>query len=236
MLVLALGACDRLLLDKHPFEPPDTSCTKDFCIDVTEVTREAYAEFLAEKGDDVSGQSASCVTNTTYVPSDNWPPSGRDLRPVVNVDWCDGAAYCAWKGRRLCGRIGGGSIPTSEILSAAKDQWYHACTGGIDGKAYPYGDTYVPGICSDTGNVLHEVKDHPECVGGLPGVYDLSGNVWEWTDACDSDAPNSDCTIRGGAFYEPEKSVTCGSWSRLQHPRVGAGAHFTGFRCCSDLE
>jgi hypothetical protein len=78
------------------------------CIDATEVTNAHYAAFLASSPAPGSGPGA-CTWNVRYEPLFHWPPPPeRAAFPVVDVDWCDAFAYCAWAGKRLCGDPGGG--------------------------------------------------------------------------------------------------------------------------------
>ncbi|HSO35969.1 MAG TPA: SUMF1/EgtB/PvdO family nonheme iron enzyme, partial [Labilithrix sp.] len=69
-----------------------------FCIDATEVRNDEYAKFVtATDGGNVdsgvfdAGAPDGCVGNTSYAPSSVL--GGTDF-PVVNIDWCDGNAYC----------------------------------------------------------------------------------------------------------------------------------------------
>ena len=92
-----------------------------YCIDSTEVTNDQYLAYLKERKGDTSGQPPQCGWNTgTYAlqPLDPWPvPVGQEQFAVVGVDWCDAFAFCAYYGKRLCGRIGGGSITIDEYQS-----------------------------------------------------------------------------------------------------------------------
>src|SRR5262249_40663852 len=114
--------------------------------------------------------------------------SGPADRPVHAVDWCDAFAYCAWAGKRLCGRIAGGSVdPTFGTDLASESEWYNACSRGGQ-HAYPYGDTYDPRACNGleygagTGPQL-PVGSLSSCTGGFAGLFDMSGNVSEWEDS-----------------------------------------------------
>jgi sulfatase modifying factor 1 len=215
-----------------------------FSIDATEVTRGQYSDFLATQPNVLSQARRCSEWNGDFVPAYGWPPSPGELdQPVVGVDWCDAHAFCLWAGKRLCGRIGGGALGFDEFDDAAQSQWYWACSlGGL--RDYPYGDTYDGTACN--GYDLHVGTAVP--VGSLPGccsndyaVFDLSGNVQEWEDACaDSADPSSpprsdqvECRLRGGSFAENDKL-----YLRCQAPeRVGTWRHATstsiGFRCCS---
>ena len=215
----------------------------NYCIDSTEVTQGQYQAWLETTTDwTISHQISACAENNTLTPSSGWPPTSSTLNyPVVNVNWCDAYAYCAGVGKRLCGKIGGGSVGYyADWFDATKSQWYSACTsnGTYSSTGYPYGDTYEPSYCNggdanEGGTVA--VGTMPECqstVVGYTGVYDLSGNVWEWEDSCDGNTSKSDnCHIRGGAFNYGEGGACCGCYDS-SYPRI-AGNSFIGFRCCA---
>jgi len=86
---------------------------RSYCIDATEVTQAQYSQFLFVKKGDTSGQEARCTWNMSYgVTCGGFDPVARGGYPVVCIDWCDAVAFCSWAGKRLCGKIGGGSLTT----------------------------------------------------------------------------------------------------------------------------
>jgi len=211
-----------------------------FCIDSTEVTRAEYADFL-NSGPSIASQTAVCAFNTSFLPTGNWPDTSS--LPVVNVNWCDAFAYCAWAGKRLCGARQGGTIPSSSINDPAQDQWFAACTH--DGtRAYPYGNAYDASVCngSDLGLGGPEpVGTQPGCVGGYPGMFDMSGNVWEWRDSCvvsasDGGSAKDTCVAAGGAFTfvgsvgDASDQMECRAYGLETR---GGNDSDRGFRCCS---
>jgi len=222
-----LGVCGTPGCSACPEGP--TVDLGEFSIDAREVSGEAYALFLA---DDVAldSQPPMCAWNTTFVPSE-WPPSKLTL-PVVWVDWCDAFAYCRWAGKRLCGKIAGGPADFTKP-TLPSDQWYAACAGPSQ-WIYPYGPTFNVDACNsgfDGMPGLVPSGGFPDCQGSPPGLYDMSGNVWEWVDACDGDGMESQCLRRGGSFYtDLEKDLRCDLQS--YRPRTTALDH-VGLRCCS---
>jgi formylglycine-generating enzyme required for sulfatase activity len=212
-----------------------------FCIDSTEVTNAQYQEFL---GAGSPGASAlpmpACMGQTDFRPHDNMGPvpfvPGQENFPVVEVNWCDAYAYCAWAGKRLCGQIGGGALAEGNTeTNPTLAQWYDACSKG-GSLAYPYGNTFNTTICGGgggaVGSTIGPVEVRPGCVGGYPGIYDMSGSVWEWNNVCASSNPGDFCHVYGGAFDSMPPELACKgerNWTRT------STAQNIGFRCCEDL-
>jgi formylglycine-generating enzyme required for sulfatase activity len=216
-----------------------------YCMDRTEVTQAQYAAFLQAKGKDLSGQTDPyCAKNNiTYgfiyatdatpgCPEGVFTPEQTPDTPVACVDWCDAVAYCQWAGKRLCGRIGGGSVDVKEGASSVQSEWYYACSQG--GKtAYPYGDTYQKGKCRDDDPTATSAKPATDsaCHGTNPPfdeIVDLSGNLFEWEDSCD----DIHCRIRGGNFVESPKGASCSAG--LLSGKIADYSSGVGFRCCAD--
>lgn len=103
---------------------------------------------------------------------------GLEDHPVVHVTWADARAYAKWAGKKL---------PTEA-------QWECAARGGLDGADYAWGDELAPSgkllanywqgpfphanSLADGWERTSPVRTYP--ANGY-GVYDMIGNVWEWT-------------------------------------------------------
>ncbi|MBC8133107.1 MAG: SUMF1/EgtB/PvdO family nonheme iron enzyme [Deltaproteobacteria bacterium] len=217
-----------------------------FCIDGTEVTNAAYATFLAATVA-TGTQGPRCAWNKTFVPetiSTNGPTcpvfdaKGRPNDPVVCIDWCDADAYCRWAGKHLCQTPGGGIVKAITAKNAS--EWVIACTGDGAGK-YPYGNTPTVGRCVDRQFPaptpgLRPVKEANMCEGGVAGLFDMSGNAWEWHDDCVEKAGaggEDTCTVIGGSFSSELATATCTDTAPFFRKQVAGD---TGFRCCADAD
>jgi formylglycine-generating enzyme required for sulfatase activity len=201
----------------------------------------------------VGDQGALCTWNTTFVPQTGascdplpYDPIGRTNAPVACVDWCDAKAFCEWSGKRLCGAIGGGPVPLGSFDDEATDAWYEVCSRN-GARALPYGNTYEGSFCVgiDYGVVRPvNVATVANCQGGYDAVWDMSGNVSEWEDACDASAGAADrCAHRGGAWYDLKAGAPLYCNSSLPSDttpmpevlRRDTRDTHVGFRCCADL-
>jgi sulfatase modifying factor 1 len=104
--------------------------------------------------------------------------TGLDAHPVVHVAFADAEAFAVWEGKTL---------PTEA-------EWELAARGGLDDAAYAWGDEFLPRDrhLANTWqgdfpweNRAADGYDRTSPVGAFPpngyGLYDMIGNVWEWT-------------------------------------------------------
>lgn len=220
-----------------------------YCIDSTEVTHAQYEAWLATNPDLALQDQKDCAWNTSFAADASCMALGCTGtkcadKPQECVDWCDARAYCASVGKHLCGKIGGGAVDYAKFADATTDQWYRACTSN-GANQYPYGNSYDSKACngdqgffSGAARAVATVASFPRCQSTLAayaGIYDLSGNLEEWEDACDGTGPTAHCRIRGGLFMEPNTSYTA---QNLRCDHAGSTLRnavysFMGFRCCA---
>uniref|UniRef100_A0A671S151 Inactive C-alpha-formylglycine-generating enzyme 2 n=1 Tax=Sinocyclocheilus anshuiensis TaxID=1608454 RepID=A0A671S151_9TELE len=98
--------------------------------------------------------------------------------PVVQVSWNDAQTYCQWKQKRL----------------PAEEEWEMAARGGLEGRTYPWGNKFLlnrtnlwQGPFPD-GDAAEDGYHGVAPVTAYPpqnnyGLYDMLGNVWEWTSS-----------------------------------------------------
>ena len=139
-----------------PDESPEHEVTLDsFSISATEITFDQYDRF--------------CEATKRSKPSDNgW---GRGSMPVINVNWNDAYEYCQWAS----------DVTQTTIHLPTEAEWEYAARGGTKGHGYTFsGSNDVDAVAWYSENAGK--KTHP-VAGKLPnelGIFDMTGNVWEW--------------------------------------------------------
>lgn len=240
----------------YPEERPVREVTYEaFNIDATEVTYAQFSKFVeatgyvttAEKpqaGFDGPGAAVFTIptpTNPswwTFVEGANWRhPEGpesvveNDQEPVVQVSYEDAAAYAAWTSRRL---------PT-------EDEWERAAKAGSD-TLYVWGDERAPdGIeHANTWQGVFPIQNTADDgyfkrapVGcyepNASGIYDMIGNVWEWTNTVyEIQRDELTYTIKGGSFLCAENYCRRYRASAKQPQEGGFPTNHIGFRTVSD--
>jgi formylglycine-generating enzyme required for sulfatase activity len=218
---------------------PTMVVVSTFCIDSTEVTSAQYNDFLLTTPS-VSGQpTPECSWNSSYLPGNGWSfDSTQGTLPIASVDWCDAYAFCKWAGKRLCGKVGGGAADFSKF-AGTENEHYMACSSGSN-RIYPYGNTFMSTACNgavdqQVGHAV-PVASLLTCQGGVQGLFDMSGNVEEWQDACSGNSGADDQCLNGtGAFdYTSPASASTRCDFADSDTRNGQFSD-VGFRCCATL-
>jgi len=155
-----------------------------------------------------------------------------DALPVSGVNWFDARKYCQWRSARL----------------PSESEWEKAARGP-DGLEYPWGNNWDPAITNTGDN--GEGEEGITAVGSFEknksvyGIYDLSGNVWEWVE--DWYKPYEGSTYQSEAFGEKNRVIR-GGGGGVGHYAIsyffrGATRQFSepemesddvGFRCAKD--
>jgi formylglycine-generating enzyme required for sulfatase activity len=172
---------------------------------------------------------------------------GRGDQPVINVNWHDAQAYCAWLNQSLGLRRG-----TYRLASEA--EWEYACRAGKT-EPFSFGKTISIGQANYDGNYIYgkgKLGAYLQCsvpVGSLPanpwGLHEMHGNVWEWVEdtygpypvvATDSrpqvDGDQSKRVLRGGGWDSDPRNLRSADRNR----NLPGGRDFIiGFRVARTL-
>ena len=154
--------------------------------------------------------------------------SKSGAQPWSYVTFAAATAACTASGLRLC--------------TAA--EWEAACEGaGL--TTYPYGGSYAADTCNGTnhdvtppGPPSGPVDNSVLACGALSscvstdGVFDMSGNLKEWTnDQQGTSGGENVYVVRGGSYESPQLGLTC--QTTLSQASASTVLPNVGFRCCS---
>ena len=201
-----MGSDDALAYESDGEGPVRAVRLDPFWIDMFPVTNADFARFVDATGYVTAAESAGWSFVFAGLLPDDFPPtrgvvgspwwrqvqgaswrrptgpqSSLDLladHPVVHVTWNDATVYCSWAGKRL---------PTEA-------EWEYAARGGLVRQPFPWGDMLEPDGTHRMNVWQGEFPTQNTCADGFYGtspvdafppngygVYDMTGNVWEWT-------------------------------------------------------
>lgn len=170
-------------------------------------------------------------------PDEDW---GRNTRPAIHVSWRDAKAYADWLAEKTSQPY---RLPTEAeweyIASSGGLQEYPWSGGAEDGKEL----ANCRGGCRSEYNTLFISKTAPvrKFSPNTFGVYDLAGNVAEWTATCylrtydpvdDPEPPNCERVVRGGSFMNDIEALDV---FRREHYSDNHRDKYIGFRVVLDL-
>jgi len=207
--------------------PHEVTIARAFALGRTEVTVAQYLACVAARGcDEPEWREAGSKYHHQTGSSDLYRKLGAALtgenHPIVGVSWNNAKQYVKW----LSGQTG------EQYRLPSESEWEYACRGGQRDHTYCGGnDADAAGWNSNnSGGKPNPVAQRPSNGNGY-GLYDMSGNVWEWVEDCwvasyagnqpaNETARTSDCT-------EASRRVLRGG-SRLSYPQYLRAAYRYG--------
>jgi len=193
-----------------------------FWIDQTEITNSRYA-ICVDDGVCKLPASNSSSTRSSYFDSLEFAQY-----PVINISWDQAKTYCEWAGGRL----------------PSEAEWEKAARG-LDERTYPWGEEIDKTFANFIGGVGDTAQVGSYKKGRSPyGVYDMAGNVWEWTSSLYKPYPYVASDGREDQKIDGARVLRGGSWyyhydlARSSYRYSDIPSYSTvdiGFRCARNI-
>ena len=200
--------------------------------------------------------------NEPYAKSYFWHPA-FDNYPVVGVNWKQANAFCIWRTQLMRNYLSSkGQVPFQDFRLPTEAEWEYAARGGLMLSMYPWGGPYTR---NNTGCFIANFKplrgnygddganETVQVASYAPnewGLYDMAGNVAEWTsNAFDESAYSFTHDLNPDYVYNAlssdppalkRKVIRGGSWKDIGfYLQVGTRTYeyqdtaksYVGFRC-----
>jgi len=191
-------------------QPEHEVILQGFYMDKYEVTNRQYALFLNQKGNQIENNTPWMDLNDNdckieLVNGSYKVKKGFENYPVIEISWYGANAYALFHGKRL---------PTEA-------EWEFAARGGIFSRSSKFAGSNNPdSIAWFRDNSNFEVKPVGSKRPNELGIYDLSGNAWEWCN--DWYGPNY-------YFLSPSESPEGTNFGEYKVMRGGAGSTYPDF-------
>lgn len=175
---------------------------------------------------------AACVRDKACQPVADWSKENPNpLIPATGISFEDAQAFTAWL-----------SVQSGLAYRLPTDkEWEYADRAGSD-TTFPWGDEISPSDANydQTASYRHSptgpYRGYPEAVNAYPannfGLYQMNGNVWEWTAGC-SDQSCKARIARGGSFESTPSELRAASRMAIAGGRKRGDM---GLRVARDLQ
>ncbi len=249
-IMKSLLLCLTLLHSLVLAQAQDMQTIRGFAIDKTEVSIEQFARFAQATGIITTAEKAGggSTFEGGWVQRKGWtwrtpfglPASGRE--PAVHIAFDEAKAFCEWAGKRL---------PTDAqwMEAAYTERRAQPPAPFASGLTYPYPTGYSPqgancvGDCGNTAtsstttaataNPATNSRERGHALAGstragVNGLYEMGGNVWEWTEGGSAAARPT----RGGSWWYGAAQM---HRDHIQTKPSDTAVVYIGFRCAKAL-
>ena len=204
--------------------------------------------------------------NDPYSRNYFWHPAFDDY-PVVGVNWNQANAFAHWRTKMMNDFLRKSKQPTlPKFRLPTESEWEYAARGGLDNSPYPWGGPYTRNLKGCFLANFKPLRGNYTADGGIKaiktmsynpngyGLYDMSGNVAEWTsNAYDESAFSYSHDMNMDYHYDAEESdaevlkrkvIRGGSWKDIAYfiqtstrtfEYQDTAKSYIGFRCAVDF-